>query len=409
MPNFLDLPPELRDHVYSLLLSPYSNRRHRSDCFYNYNYSRSLVLFRLNRQIYLESRRIFHKLNTFALISTPWEQARHHVVLDGQVNIVLSEADHFKLSSIHITIKPLYPSPDSDDAPFFNFVILLETGDLDRFCRSWYYSSLNMPYLNAHLAVTLTMYDPYLSASPFPLPGEPHIPKYKQKLLLEPFKQIRQLRSFTIQGDIQAYPSVLGPVEEVMKIPLDPPEKCLEDATKFKELGNEALTSGRYSEAVEYYNKAFFAIHIVIEGKNRRVHADAWFDRLITAEGPFKNQHAGTTRIILRVRLVANTILAYLKLQDYEMAIMTGMRTIKIMRTSIGLDDEEGATDPAMEAMSGFVASGEMGKIYYRTGMAYKAMDNKSEARKLLKVAAIYLPNDKTVKQDLASVSLRLG
>ncbi|EPS45700.1 hypothetical protein H072_313 [Dactylellina haptotyla CBS 200.50] len=411
MPNFLDLPPELRNQIYSYLLSPFSNRRHLGDSFYAYDYSPSLVLYRLNRQIYLESRKIFHSLNTFVRISTHWEQAKHHVALEGQVSILLSspEANKFPLDTLSVTIDTFYPNSEFETVAYYHFIILFETGDLARFCRSWYYSSLNMPYLNSHLSLDLALHDPYTSTSPFPMTGEPHIPKLKQSQLLEPFKQVKQLRGFQVSGNVTAYPSLVKSLNTEMKKSLDPPEKCLERATELKDLGNAALTSGKYKEAIEYYNKAFFAVHVIIDGKNRRVYGDAWFDATITEEGPFKGQHAGTARIIIRVRLVANTILAYLKLNNYDMAIHTGMRTIKIMRTSIGLDEDEGATDPNLEAMVGFVASGEMGKIYYRTGMAYKAIDEKSDARKLLKVAAVYLPNDKTVKQDLASVALRLS
>ncbi|KAF3904862.1 hypothetical protein ABW20_dc0106347 [Dactylellina cionopaga] len=410
MPNFFDLPAELRNQIYTYLLAPYSNRRYLGDHYYEYDFSDSLVLYRLNRQIYLESRKIFHSLNTFVRVSTPWEQAKHHIALDGPVSILFAspEADSFTQHTLSITIEAFYPNPEND-LPLHHFIILLETGDLYRFCRSWFYSSVNMPHLNEHLTLTLSLYDPYTSASPFPITGEPHLSKEKQRRLLDPFHQIHQLHGFKVTGDCPVYPSLLKALESALRTPLDPPEKCLERATELKDLGNTALTAGKYKEAISYYNDAFLAIHIMIEGKDRRVYGDAWFDKTITAPGQFENQHAGTARMVIRVRLVANTVLAFLKLKDFDMATHTGMRTIKIIRTSIGLDEDEGATDPALEAMAGFVASPELGKIYFRTAMAYKESDDKLEARKLLKVAALYLPHDKTVRQELAAVALRLG
>jgi len=50
-----------------------------------------------------------------------------------------------------------------------------------------------------------------------------------------------------------------------------------------------------------------------------------------------------------------------------------------------------------------------MGKIYYRTAVAMKALGEKDEARKLLRVAVVYLPGEETVAAELASVALRLG
>src|SRR5690606_13478208 len=109
-----------------------------------------------------------------------------------------------------------------------------ETGDLDRFCRSWFYSSVTMPYLNSHLILTLGLRDPYISSSPFPIPGEPHVPKQKQSQLLQPFGQIKDLREFQINGKITVYPSVRKTLKAEMEIPLDPPEKCLERGTELK-------------------------------------------------------------------------------------------------------------------------------------------------------------------------------
>ncbi|KAF3937406.1 hypothetical protein ABW19_dt0207275 [Dactylella cylindrospora] len=417
MPNLLDLPAELRNQIYSYLLSPYSNRRALGSGYYEYNYAPSLVVYRLNRQIYLESRKIFHNLNTFVKISTPWEQAKHHVALDGLVNIVCqdSRADVFGSQALSVIIEAVNPPVDELYPRLHHFVILLETGDLDKFCTSWYYSSISMPYLNAHLSLTLKLQDPYTSASPFtsqsPTASEPHLPKQKQSPLLLPFGKIKDLRSFHLSHPtLQIYPSLLTTLKKTMTTPHDPPELCLQRATSLKDLGNAELTAGRYLSAVEYYDKAFAAVHIVITGRHRRVYGDQLFDTVIhSPDSPFHGLHAGTARIILRVRLVANTVLAYLKLKDYDMAIHTGMRTIRIMRASIGLDEDEGATDPNLEAMSGFTAAGEMGKIYFRTGMAYKEVEEKGEARRLLKVAAVYLPHDKTVRQELAGVALRLG
>ena len=86
-----------------------------------------------------------------------------------------------------------------------------------------------------------------------------------------------------------------------------------------------------------------------------------------------------------------------------------GLRTINNIRQAIGLPEGEEAQNPEDEAMPNFLAANEMGKIYYRTALAEKALDNKSEARKLLKVARIYLPADQNVQKEIAACALRLG
>lgn len=80
-----------------------------------------------------------------------------------------------------------------------------------------------------------------------------------------------------------------------------------------------------------------------------------------------------------------------------------------MLRQAIGMRENEDAARAEDEAVLDFVAANEMGKIYYRTALACKAMDNKSAARKLLRVAHIYLPHDKNVAAEIAACALRLG
>lgn len=79
------------------------------------------------------------------------------------------------------------------------------------------------------------------------------------------------------------------------------------------------------------------------------------------------------------------------------------MRTINIMRRG------QEHLEPEQEAANGWISGPEMGKIYYRTAVAFKEMDDKYEARRLLKVAVLYLPNDARVREMIRECALRLG
>ena len=184
-----------------------------------------------------------------------------------------------------------------------------------------------------------------------------------------------------------------------MKVPYDSPELCLEEATKLKDAGNAAMRKDP-ARAIELYFESFEKIHIICTGRRRSIWGDAWFDRILDG-GPFAGEHGQVVRLILRVRLVANIVKAYLDLEDYTMAAFWGMRTIKMMRDATGSEEDE--------PMLSFPAAVEMGKIFYRTAVAYKAQGDTSEARRLLRVAAGYLPRDEAIKRELASVALRLG
>lgn len=85
------------------------------------------------------------------------------------------------------------------------------------------------------------------------------------------------------------------------------------------------------------------------------------------------------------------------------------MRTINVIRQSIGLIENEEPPTPEDEAIRNFIAAASLGKIYYRTALAWKAQDEKGEARKLLRVAKVYLPQDEHVAREIAACALRLG
>lgn len=397
--SFLELPPEIRTHIYSYITHPSANRRELGNGHAIYDYRDALVLFEVNKQISVEVRKVFRTLNTFVRIETPWKDAKHHVHMDAHVYLLCAgvQADNFTNHTLQVSIDaPQHnPYPDLD-----RFVILLD--DLDKFCTSWFYSNLSMPFLNHHLSLTLILRDPYT-----PDGEEKRVPNALQQRLLMPFGRIKGLQAFAISGDPKPSAPVVKEMRALMAVPLDSPEKCLKTATCLKDEGNTHLQAGRYTEAIELYRQAFLAIHIVINGRERHVHGDHYFDRELVEE-PFVGKNGSTERTVLRIRLVANTVLAHLKLSNYGMAVHVGMRTIRILRFSIGVDEEDGASDPGAEAFTSFFAAAEMGKIYYRTALAYKAMDDKSEARKLLKVAVLYLPNDQLVKQELQACALRI-
>ena len=79
-----------------------------------------------------------------------------------------------------------------------------------------------------------------------------------------------------------------------------------------------------------------------------------------------------------------------------------------MLREAMGADER--AEIPAEdEAVIGFPGADQMGKIYYRTAVAQKHLDDMREARRLLRVASIYLPRDENVKKEVAACALKLG
>jgi tetratricopeptide (TPR) repeat protein len=268
---------------------------------------------------------------------------------------------------------------------------VLLADDLEAFCKMWFYSDLSYAGdMNGHLRLSLNLRNRYGDESI-------EIPQPLQAKLLKPFGMVKGLRDVQVQGKHSI--DVEKSMRNEMKVPYDSPELCLEQATKLKDAGNAAVQKDP-ARAIQLYFQSFEKIHIVCTGHRRTVWGDAWFDRILDG-GSFDGQHGQVVRLILRVRLVANIIKAFLDLEDYSEASFWGMRTIKMMRDATDSDEDE--------PMLSFPAAPEMGKIFYRTAVAYKAQGDTAEARRLLRVAAGYLPRDGAIKRELASVALRLG
>lgn len=107
--SLLTIPAELRESIYRHILHPDENRIDHGDEYASYHYTPALVLFRINKQIYFEARKVFRDLNVFVRIQSPWPEAPRHVQLEGHCPIVMSSsprADAFNGFSLNVAIEP---------------------------------------------------------------------------------------------------------------------------------------------------------------------------------------------------------------------------------------------------------------------------------------------------------------
>jgi hypothetical protein len=207
-------------------------------------------------------------------------------------------------------------------------VLLLQ--DLPLFCQVWYYRSLSNTELNSQLTTSLELCDPYRRYS------DPNksVPLALQKSMLMPFGAVKGLQQVSFSGGWDA--TIVKEVEKKMAESWPSVQECCESAAAFMEEGDAVLAepSKQNAEAaLELYNKAFYAIHVLVHGRLRRVEADHFFHDTISA-GHYRGQAATTIRIILRIRLVARTVLAYLHAQQPLEAAFWGMRTVRVSNVS---------------------------------------------------------------------------
>jgi hypothetical protein len=76
---FLDLPLELRESIYSLYFKPadrlIQNASLQEEGYYGGVYKFDFDVYRVNKQLYEESKRVWKRENMFVKIATPWPSA----------------------------------------------------------------------------------------------------------------------------------------------------------------------------------------------------------------------------------------------------------------------------------------------------------------------------------------------
>lgn len=382
--HLLTLPPEIREHIYRLILDPEANRTHNPDDYTTYSYADALVLFKINRQIHCEAHKVFYDLNAFVRIETPWPQSKEHVMAEGHVPIIIQNplAKRFQNHRLAVEIDaPQYELLDTETECF-----VIHVDDLAKFTKSWFYADLSHPTLNPNLRLSLHLRDPFTTSA-----KDAHVPLHLQRKLLLPWSNVRNLGQMSLTGTPQPDAKISTELKTQQATKQPSPEHCLRESTRLKCEGNASLQAGKYTAALALYKQAWEAIHITIHGRARHVHGDAFF-AVRLREAPYEGKLGQAERLILRVQLVANTCLALLKMEEYDECIFWGMRTINTLRDGMGLEPDMDV-GPQEEAVPGFPAASEMGKVYWRTALAWKAKEEKSEARKLARVAMVYLPS----------------
>jgi tetratricopeptide (TPR) repeat protein len=324
------------------------------------------------------------------LIAKCRDEAQRHVAEEGNVPIVTANhmADQFRGHTMSIVIEaPQYGTLDRDSR---KFVLLAD--DIPTFCRMWYFSDLSYAGdLNPHLRLALDIRNPLDEVGTEPLPVSVAL----QKRLMLPFGAIKNLRELKVTGPA-VDPDVDKAMRDAMAVAYETPEQCLENATKLKDEGNLAIKKGQPKAALDLYLQAFEKLHVVNEGRKRYIWGDAWFHKQLRG-GPYDGQYGQGVRVILRVRLVANVLRAYNDMKDWEEAEFWGERTIGLVRGSVGINDDEPIVN--------FGATQELGKIYFRTGLACKNLGKRDTARRYFRTAHVYIPHDARILTELQSVA----
>lgn len=395
--GLLDYPAEIREQFYREILSTTNSKVESNDPDEPAHYEYQLAILSTCRQIHREAKKVFQD-NVFIKITTPWPEAIDHIRSEGKVPSVVKgeKAENFR--DFHLWV--FIDTPGGTHATDYGrFSVLISLEDLEAFNKFWHFSNLNFYGLNRHLRLKLTIQDPHVP--------DRKIPKALQTRLLMPFGMIKELDTFTVDGS-KLLPSVEEALNKERAIPDPTPEECLEKGFALKDAGNALLKLGSYRLALQKYYDAFGAIHIHVTGRTRSIHCDGFYIRDL-ASGPYKGQRGDYARGVLRVQLVANLVLAFLKLEDFAEAHFWGTRSVVLFRHSVTGEHSEEIGDGDQDWLNRmlgirFPAQDAMGKIFYRTALASRALGKVADVKTLMKAAAVYLPHDEIVQREVKAL-----
>jgi hypothetical protein len=282
----------------------------------------------------------------------------NHISSEGLVPIICTDRQADFHNDHHALVQ--ITAPFHQAVPEHTVVLLLE--DLHLFTQTWYYSALSYPMLNDRLSTTFKLRDPDMDD--VDEGDEKDIPLALQRRLLLPFSQVKGLYSMEIEGYNKA---VERELRQAMAVPPPTLPQSCEAATKRLHEGDAHLARGEEGaeDALQSYKAAFHAIHILIEGRTRRVLADTFFHAQIT-NGTYAGQTGMMVRVILRLRLVARFLAVFLTQQNWGEAAYWGMRSVRIMTDTMDTEFEHLLAD--------LVGGDDVGLIYVRAGIALYKM-----------------------------------
>lgn len=420
--GILDLPLELRQQIYRIIFRPADNRTYLRTGGYNYDYAAAQTIFGVNRQLAIEAKHIYRQLNIFVILTTvmPCDWFPHYM------NAVPITMDMPKYAHIplHLGIRYKYGSPMQAQDMLF-----IHIDDFETFANVWIYACIMAPKLNPMEKMSMRILDGRKmrpkkvlteeQQSQLDMPVhmwerireswvndlEPELSTVLQRKLLLPLRQLKTVEIEEIDDSL----ADKAIIDQVKKDHAEPPARELSfyvESVKLKTRGAELVAAKDHAKALKIYERAFHMNEDASEPFQKPIMSTMrWklFDRTHSdRESDF------LFRVHLRNQLISNIVLCNNKLTDYDEAIKWAMIAIKDVREYRGVDIAYGASDAEDEADTGHVAQKELGKIYYRAALAYKAKDEMSDARKLLRVAILYLPNSHEVAAEMASCALQL-
>ena len=378
--RFCDLPQELRDEIYKLLLCSFEPPLPKwSDisgdfqpCNHNIRHAQHSVdttILRTCKTIYTEAYGIMAKTNQFIKLYMS-TYGRTGLLLPSQVPLIsipLYHTDHFQgyVMTVYIRDKrrtgpPDFNPPVEDDNmdpdlyhPNYAFMIL--GSDWPEFCNMLSQTHRYMHRTSFSAGNQISIFFPDRCGMQIP-PHKANIDscffKLVQEVMLKPFHHLRGWAKVEIEGAIDSKLAEVV-VEEVTRPVCTDTSKVIDTLKVYKESGNNLFRDGDAGAALQKYSEGFLYARLIR-------HGTSWSHLLRDATTPWLNEFAE-----LHFAILLNCTQAYIKIMltltdDHERAVQCG-----IINSSLN-EAIQVPQDLAQYGASWVPSNLHLAKIYYR-------------------------------------------
>ncbi|KAF8856025.1 hypothetical protein BDZ45DRAFT_484646 [Acephala macrosclerotiorum] len=291
--RFLDLPREIRDRIYDIILSVPEHKQPEREEAGLYDIPHEVTKLRCNvetqilqtcRKIYSEAEYIMRETNLFIKVTVRFLFEEILPVLIAErlpiLRIPPKKVKYFKGSVLSHEITVLAPIQEKAKT----FVFLYR--DLERFCKALANAQWQVSRHDEMVSHVVTLVDPYAGEKTSNL--QTFYSRKLQEKLIAPYRaELRGFPHFKFKGAIASDLKKTAETEITRPVTLDPKDVLVE-VEELKTQGNSCFRNGDRRGASEYWAQALMKMERVMGGKAGQ--------RLQDAGGvPFLNSMAALT------------------------------------------------------------------------------------------------------------------
>ncbi|KAK8094298.1 hypothetical protein PG997_000983 [Apiospora hydei] len=258
--GLLDLPREIRDEIYSLLLCdfrlPKSTSTNSSGHAMRYGGIKDLHLsiLRANRQLGSEAREIFYKTNRFVRVSIAVKAQHWPDLLAGFASkylplpmVIQRDSTIDACKGFIMTYELSQPSASKGDIPRLSFVIFHR--DLHLFCFCLETAAIKNNYFWKPTKHSITLHNPFASTD------ESYPTDHQQQALLSPFHKFHGFPHFFVNGTVKSFlaSQTVAQAQSHRNTTLD---AYLDDLHDQEQLGHEYLQQNLLGKSCEAWANA---------------------------------------------------------------------------------------------------------------------------------------------------------